>query len=96
MKIWEKKYWSYKLSIKNFIYSRKDEGIYRKRTILGIKITTKLNKPKELQSTIPIFEVIKYPNYSTEKKYKLAIILAFGIGDYILFRKFLPYVRDYL
>ena len=83
------------MSIKNFIYSRKDEGIYRKRTILGIKITTKLNKPKELQNTIPIFEVIKYPNYSTEKKYKLAIILAFGIGDYILFRKFLPYVRDY-
>ncbi|WP_199753602.1 hypothetical protein [Brachyspira aalborgi] len=27
--------------IKDFIYSKKDEGIYRKRTIFGIKITLK-------------------------------------------------------
>ena len=31
--------------IKDFIYSKKDEGIYRKRTIFGIKIIT---KPYEL------------------------------------------------
>ena len=30
----------------NFIFSKKDEGIYRKRTILGIKIIT---KPVELR-----------------------------------------------
>ena len=33
------------MNIKDFIYSKKDEGIYRKRTIFGIKIIT---KPKEL------------------------------------------------
>lgn len=33
------------MNIKDFIYSKKDEGIYRKTTIFGIKITT---KPKEL------------------------------------------------
>lgn len=33
------------MNIKDFIYSKKDEGIYRKRKILGINITT---KPYEL------------------------------------------------
>lgn len=33
------------MNIKDFIYSKKDEGIYRKRTIFGIKIIT---KPYEL------------------------------------------------
>ena len=38
--------------ILNFIFSKKDEGIYRKRTIFGIKIITKpielrLNKIEE-------------------------------------------------
>ena len=33
------------MNIKDFIYSKKDEGIYRKTTIFGIKITT---KPKEI------------------------------------------------
>lgn len=33
------------MNIKDFIYSKKEEGIYRKTTIFGIKITT---KPKEL------------------------------------------------
>ena len=33
------------MSVKDFIYSKKDEGIYRKRTIFGVKIIT---KPKEL------------------------------------------------
>ena len=73
-------------NIFKFIYNREDNGIYRIRTVLGIKITT---KPKELQYKI---EIIKNKNY-TEKKNKLAIFLRFGIGDYILFRKFLPYIR---
>ncbi len=29
------------MNIKDFIYSKKDEGIYRKRTVFGIKITLK-------------------------------------------------------
>ena len=29
------------MNIKDFIYSKKDEGIYIKRTIFGIKIITK-------------------------------------------------------
>ena len=33
------------MNIKDFIYSKKDEGIYRKRTVFGIKIIT---KPYEL------------------------------------------------
>lgn len=76
-------------NILKFIYNRKDSGIYRIRTIFGIKITT---KPKKLSEITP--EIIKNPNY-VEKKYKLAIFLRFGIGDYILFRKFLPYIRNY-
>ena len=73
-----------------FIYSKKDEGVYRKLTILGIKINT---KPKKLRYNRDV-NIIKSPNY-IEKKYKLAIFLRFGIGDYILFRKFLPYIREY-
>lgn len=70
-------------NILKFIYNKEDKGIYRIRTILGIKITT---KPKELSYNI-IPYIIKNKNY-VEKKYKLAIFLRFGIGDYILFRKF--------
>ena len=29
------------MNIKDFIYSKKDEGIYRKRIVFGIKITLK-------------------------------------------------------
>lgn len=78
-------------NIFKFIYNREDSGIYRIRTVLGIKITT---KPKELQYSY--IGIIKNPNY-VEKKYKLAIFLTYGvgIGDYILFRKFLPYIRDF-
>lgn len=75
-------------NILKFIYNREDNGIYRIRTIFGIKITT---KPK-LEITPD--DIIKSPNY-VEKKYKLAIFLQFGIGDYILFRKFLPYIKNY-
>lgn len=77
-------------NILKFIYNREDKGIYRIRTILGIRITT---KPKNLLNNLSPF-VIKFSNYKT-KKYKLAVFLRFGIGDYILFRKFLPYIRDY-
>ena len=73
-----------------FIYSKKDEGIHRKLTILGIKIIT---KPKKLRYNIGV-NIIKSPYYAENKK-KLAIFLRFGIGDYILFRKFLPYIKEY-
>ena len=76
-------------NILKFIYNKEDKDIYRIRTIFGIKITT---KPKKLRYIIPY--IIKNKNY-IEKKYKLAIFLRFGIGDYILFRKFLPYIRGY-
>lgn len=75
-------------NIFKLIYNRQDKGIYRIRTIFGVRIIT---KPKELKYKI---EIIKNKNY-IEKKYKLAIFLRFGIGDYILFRKFLPYIREY-
>lgn len=79
-------------NIFKFIYNRQDNGIYRIRTIFGIRIIT---KPKELQyKQYKKIEIIKNKNY-IEKKYKLAIFLRFGIGDYILFRKFLPYIREY-
>lgn len=83
-------------AIKKFIYSKKEDGVYIKRTIFGINITTKIkNLPfKENRSETNIFEIYKNPNY-TEKKYKLAMFCPFGIGDYILFRKFLPYIKDY-
>lgn len=34
------------MNIKDFIYSKKDEGIYRKRTIFDIKITLKNKNQK--------------------------------------------------
>ena len=77
-------------NILKFIYNKEDNGIYRIRTVFGIRITT---KPKELSYNITPY-IIKNPNYS-KKKYKLAIFLRFGIGDYILFRKFLPYIKEY-
>ena len=86
-------------NIFKFIYNREDNGICRIRTVLGIKITT---KPKELKYNIIIPDAVKNNkiiNYKkslhSEKKYKLAIFLRFGIGDYILFRKFLPFLKEY-
>ena len=86
-------------NILKFIYNREDNGIYRIRTVLGIKITT---KPKELQYNIIITDTVennkiiglKKSGYS-ENKNKLAIFIRFGIGDYMLFRKFLPYIRNF-
>lgn len=81
--------------IPKFIFSRRYEGIYCKTTILGICITTKpkykihLNKQIENE-----FQIIRSDNY-VEKSKKLALLFCFGIGDYLLFRLFLPYIRDY-
>ena len=55
-------------NILKFIYNKEDNGIYRIRTVFGIRITT---KPKELSYNITPY-IIKNPNYS-KKKYKLAI-----------------------
>lgn len=46
-----------------FIYSKKDEGVYRKLTIFGIKINT---KPKKLRYNIDV-SIIKSPNYIEKK-----------------------------
>lgn len=83
--------------IPKFIFSRKYEGIYCKTRILGICITTKPKKipKKHIKKIIKNeFKIIKNEHY-VERNKKLAILLAAGIGDYILFRLFLPYIRDY-
>lgn len=85
------------MNILNFIYSRKYEGIYCKTRILGICITTKPKKipKKHIKKIIKNeFKIIKNEHY-VERNKKLAILLAAGIGDYILFRPFLQHIREY-
>lgn len=83
--------------IPKFIFSRRYEGIYCKTTILGICITTKPKYVNKIHINKQIeneFQIIRNDNY-VEKSKKLALLFCFGIGDYLLFRLFLPYIRDY-
>ena len=83
--------------IPKFIFSRRYEGIYCKTTILGICITTKPKYVNKIHINKQIeneFQIIRSDNY-VEKSKKLALLFCFGIGDYLLFRLFLPYIRDY-
>lgn len=83
--------------IPKFIFSRRYEGIYCKTTILGICITTKpkyINKIHLNKQIENEFKIIKNDNY-IEKDKKVGILLPFGIGDYLLFRPFMPYIREY-
>lgn len=83
--------------IPKFIFSRRYEGIYCKTTILGICITTKPKYVNKIHINKQIeneFQIIRSDNY-VEKNKKLALLFCFGIGDYLLFRLFLPYIRDY-
>lgn len=85
------------MNILDFIFSIKYESIYCKITILGIRITTKPKKipKKHIKKIIKNeFKIIKNEHY-VERNKKLAILLAAGIGDYILFRPFLQHIREY-
>ena len=83
--------------IPKFIFSRRYEGIYCKITILGICITTKLKHIPKKNIELDIeneFKIIRNDNY-VEKNKNVGILLSFGIGDYLLFRPFLQYIRNY-
>lgn len=85
------------MNILDYVFSIKYESIYCKITILGICITTKPKKipKKHIKKIIKNeFKIIKNEHY-VERNKKLAILLAAGIGDYILFRPFLQHIREY-